>query len=162
MPLSKYDTVNILKTGNPNKLHLSLVIHRPRCEWLISAAPLRNVSLRRPLLCSIFCWGYANHFIFKTVSAQEAPRAEWHGRCGSAAAEATQTALTRITATKHSLEPLPSSEAMAYDWWPINLSWLSWCTQRCRLYIQCMFSTQDSGGFSYTASMDLQVFPQCT
>lgn len=63
---------------------------------------------------------------------------------------------THITATKYSLEPLPSSEAMAYDWLPVNLSWLSWCRQHFLLYFQCMFSTQDSAGFSSTAIMDLQ------
>lgn len=70
---------------------------------------------------------------------------------------------SHTTATKHSLEPLlpPSSEAMAYDWWPVNLSWLSWCRHHCRFYIQCMLSIQDSAGYSYTAIMDLQVCIYC-
>lgn len=65
----------------------------------------------------------------------------------------------RSHTTKHSLEPLPPSEA--YDWWPVDLSWLSWCTQHCWFYVQSMFSTQDSVGFSYTAIMDLQVCIHC-
>lgn len=62
---------------------------------------------------------------------------------------------SRTTATKHSHEPLPSSEAMAYDWRPVNLSWLLWVSLS-------WLSFQDSAGFSYTAIMDLQVFTQCT